>query len=68
MNTKHNCGGPIFGRKTAGCPRCDELLAGAEPRRWNTQKAEDEARRIQAIKNHACTKSRCGIICTKFDW
>lgn len=28
--TKHTCNGgngPLFGRKTAGCPRCDELLA-----------------------------------------
>jgi hypothetical protein len=23
---------PAFGRKTPGCPRCDELLAGAAPR------------------------------------
>ena len=22
--TKHTCGGPVFGRKTPGCPRCDE--------------------------------------------
>ena len=29
MTTRHTCGGPKFGRKTPGCPRCDELLAGA---------------------------------------
>lgn len=29
--TQHTCGGPKFGRLTAGCPRCDELRAGAEP-------------------------------------
>ena len=29
--TKHTCGGPAFGRKTPGCPRCDELIAGAAP-------------------------------------
>ena len=28
---KHTCGGPVFGHKTPGCPRCDELLAGAAP-------------------------------------
>jgi hypothetical protein len=28
---RHTCGGPMFGRLTAGCPRCDELAAGAEP-------------------------------------
>ena len=32
--TKHTCGGPAFGRKTPGCPRCDELLAGAVPVQW----------------------------------
>ncbi len=32
--TQHTCGGPVFGRKTAGCPRCDELLAGAEAIVW----------------------------------
>jgi len=30
--TQHTCGGPTFGRKTPGCPRCDELLAGAPAR------------------------------------
>jgi hypothetical protein len=30
--TRHTCGGPVFGRKTPGCPRCDELLAGDAPR------------------------------------
>jgi hypothetical protein len=34
---KHTCNdghGPVFGRKTPGCPRCDQLLAGAKPVRW----------------------------------
>ena len=31
MTTKHTCGGPVFGRRTAGCPRCEELPAGATP-------------------------------------
>ena len=39
MITKHTCGGPTFGRKTPGCPRCDELLSGAAPVRWNTEAA-----------------------------
>lgn len=30
--TAHTCGGPKFGRKTPGCPRCDELLGGAAAR------------------------------------
>lgn len=42
--TKHTCNdgrGPAFGRKTAGCPRCDELLAGATPVRWNTAETRE---------------------------
>lgn len=57
MATKHTCTdrpSPPFGRKTPGCPRCDELLAGAEPVRWNTEhqrqrdraNAEQEGRRL----------------------
>jgi len=29
----HTCGGPIFGRLTDGCPRCDQLKGGAKPKR-----------------------------------
>ena len=32
--TRHTCGGPSFGRLAAGCPRCDELAAGAPARQW----------------------------------
>jgi|TARA_Y100000310_G_scaffold252156_1_gene258838 hypothetical protein len=31
--TVHTCGGPIWGRLTDGCPRCDDLKAGAKPKR-----------------------------------
>lgn len=31
-NVQHTCGGPKYGRRTPGCPRCDQLLAGAAPR------------------------------------
>ena len=34
MATKHTCGGPVFGRRTAGCPRCEELACGAQPVRF----------------------------------
>ena len=69
MTTKHNCGGPVFGRKTPGCPRCDELLAGAEPVRWGwDERREEQARRVAAIRAHDCIKSRCGPVCTAFDW
>lgn len=39
--TKHTCGGPVFGRKTPGCPRCDELLAGAAPVAWGTPRMSE---------------------------
>ena len=34
-HTCNNGDGPYFGRRTAGCPRCDELTAGAAPREWS---------------------------------
>jgi hypothetical protein len=66
--TKHTCGGPVFGRKTPGCPRCDELLAGAEPVRWNTRRRDDEAARLAEIRAHDCARSGCGPVCTAFQW
>lgn len=38
--TKHTCGGPAWGRLTAGCLRCDELRAGAAPVRWGVRAAD----------------------------
>jgi hypothetical protein len=69
MTTKHNCGGPVFGRKTAGCPRCDELIGGAAPIQWLIRKwAQDDYRRSEAIRNHDHVASNCGPVCTAFDW
>jgi hypothetical protein len=69
MTTKHTCGGPIFGRKTPGCPRCDELLAGARPKLWaSTERANEERHLLAAIRAHNCKASRCGPVCTAFDW
>lgn len=64
--TQHNCGGPVFGRKTAGCPRCDELLNGATPVRFACNPAK--AQRLNDIRNHDCKASRCAVICTFGDW
>lgn len=50
QRTRHTHG-PNFGRRVAGCPRCNELTAGAEPVRW----AKDKARRAAAQFERACT-------------
>lgn len=58
-----------FGKKDANCPRCVELLNGAQPRKsWDHLKKFNEARRIEAIRNHDCKKSNCGPVCTYGDW
>ncbi|MCK9468874.1 MAG: hypothetical protein M0Q49_05605 [Porticoccaceae bacterium] len=65
----HTCGGPVFGRKVAGCPRCDQLLAGAAPVRWaGNARADQDAARRRAIRAHRCEVAGCGPVCTAFDW
>lgn len=78
--TKHTCNGgagPYFGRKTAGCPRCDELIAGAEPAKgWQAEyfakkKADEHARQRALTAHFAGEKHRsggCGVVCTFGDW
>lgn len=70
--TKHTCNdghGPHFGRKTPGCPRCDELLAGAEPVRWSyPSRREQDEQRATEIRAHDCRLSGCSIVCTFGDW
>lgn len=59
----------VFGRRVADCPRCAELNAGAAPVRWaGSRNAQFEAQRIAAIAAHDCTRSKCGPVCTAFDW
>lgn len=77
---KHTCNGgrgPHFGRKTAGCPRCDELLAGAEPRRGWTHRdrfsgpTTDAERTVDLRAHFAGERHRsggCGSVCTYGDW
>jgi len=70
--TKHTCGGPSFGRKTPGCPRCDELIAGAAPVRWNIQRPEVHV--PHRCKGSGCSADpdrnggRFGGVCTFGDW
>jgi hypothetical protein len=66
--TKHTCNGPAFGKLTDGCPRCEELKAGAKPIKWNTHKADEQKRLIEAIRRHDCKASGCGPVCTAFDY
>lgn len=67
--TKHTCGGPSFGRLTAGCPRCDELAGGAAPVKWaGSTRRQDDARRAAEIRAHDCKASRCAVVCTFGDW
>jgi len=65
MQTKHTCD-MAFGRKTIGCPRCDELIAGAEPVKWvwaERKKKQDKSPKTP----HKCT-DRCGSVCTFGEW
>lgn len=69
--TQHTCGGPVFGRKTPGCPRCDELLAGAAPVRWawaERKRAQEKRAARYPQPKHDCKKSNCAPICTFGDW
>lgn len=76
--TKHTCGGPVFGRKTPGCARCDELLGGAAPVEWAGARRERELP-SWARQPHVCRGSGCsadplrnngwtGGVCTFGDW
>jgi hypothetical protein len=66
--TKHTCGGPAFGRKTPGCPRCDELLAGAAPVKWGMTSKQEDKQRAAEIRAHDCKRSRCASVCTFGQW
>ena len=74
--TKHTCNdgqGPAFGRKTPGCPRCDELASGAKPRQWSGgSRREQEARQRAEIADHFASERHrsggCGVCCTFGDW
>lgn len=68
MTTQHTHK-PNFGRIVTGCPRCNELASGAPPVRWAaSQRKADEAARIKDIREHDCSRSGCGQVCTAFDW
>ena len=74
--TQHTCGGPAFGRRTPGCPRCDELAAGAAPVRWRNTRRDDDAQRCRDIAAHVASARHtnpahplwCGPVCTFGEW
>ena len=70
--TKHTCGGPVFGKRTAGCPRCDELAAGAPARQHGyfgtTLQAMHQSDERIGRMPHDCKASGCGPVCTFGDW
>jgi len=74
MATKHTCNGgnnPVFGRKTAGCARCDELLAGAAPVRWSGRAMIERQQLADTrahFSSHKHTSGGCGPVCTFGEW
>lgn len=67
MTTKHNHQ-VVFGRKVEGCPRCDELKAGAAPVAWSGSRRDSEYQRLREVRAHNCQASRCGPVCTYGEW
>jgi hypothetical protein len=67
-----------FGRKDPNCPRCQELLQGAQPRAgWQrdyfARKTRQEKQRAAEIREHFAPGGRhdrglCGPVCTAFDY
>lgn len=75
MTTKHTCNagnGPVFGRKTLGCPRCDELSAGAAPIKWAPSRQAQDIQRCREISAHFASAHHrnggCGPVCTFGEW
>lgn len=75
MTTKHTCNNgnnPVFGRKTRGCPRCDELLAGAPAVKWSPSRHQRDMERSAEIRSHFTSYKHlsggCGLVCTFGDW
>jgi len=72
--TKHkdNCR-RVFKQYDKDCPRCQELMKGAKPRKgWQydyfRRKKEEDKRRSEDIRNHDCKKAGCGVVCTYGEW
>ena len=58
-----------FGKFDPSCPRCVELINGADRREgYGSQRKRDEANSLRWIRQHDCQKSGCGPVCTFGDW
>lgn len=67
MTTKHTHQ-VVFGRKVAGCPRCDELVNGAKPVKWKLSNDQQRLLDIRAHFNSDYHRSgKCGPVCTYGD-
>jgi hypothetical protein len=68
----HTCGGPVFGRKTPGCPRCDQLSNGAAPVTWGPSRRAQDAQRSREVRAHFTSprhmSGACGPVCTFGEW
>jgi hypothetical protein len=67
----------VFKRYDDTCPRCTQLKAGAAPRKgWGSSVAYQMrvgrgpayAAFVAELKAHNCVASKCGPVCTRFDW
>jgi len=67
MTTKHNHP-MVFGRREAGCPRCEEMNKGAPAVRWNMKGYNPREDVMAQIRAHDCKAAKCGLVCTAFDW
>ena len=71
MTTKHSHP-VVFGRREVGCPRCEELAAGAAPVRWAKSRKEQDARAVADVHAHFNGERHrsggCGPVCTFGEW
>jgi hypothetical protein len=65
---EHTCGGPVFGRLEAGCPRCDELKDGAAPKAGWFKPRKYDGVPPSGAPRHNCKVANCAIVCTFGDW
>ncbi len=71
-NTTKHTHPVVFGRKVDGCPRCEELKAGAAPIQWAPSFKQRDAQRCREIAAHFSSHQHlsggCGVVCTFGEW